>query len=152
MNLRKRNYPPRFWAEIYKYIRDPLPPPPPSKPRRPTKAKIDRCLTSLCPHIQKLIYNGAVDKRKGEIRSGKLPLNPQQFSLIEKFGTTRKYKEVLLLEQVLRLEYNFQHKSYARGIEHIQFRLQQQKPVIVGQSPALLLRIRFHQKVPILLD
>ena len=152
MNLRKHNYPPRFWIEIHKYIKDPLPPPPPRKPRTPKTDKLDRCLSSLCPHIQKLIYDGAIDKRKGEIRSGKVPLNPQQFHLIEKLGATGKYKDVLLLEQVLQLEYNFQYKSYSRGIEHIQFRLQEQKPVIIGKSPALLLRIRFHQKAPVLLD
>lgn len=152
MNLRKKNYPPRFWIEIDKYLKDLLLPPPPRKSRPPTTAKTDHCLTSLCPHIQKLIFDGATDKRKGENRSGKLTLNSEQYSLIEKLGSTRKYKEVLLLEQALQLEYTFEYKGYIRAIEHIQFRLQQQKSVIVGKSPALLLRLRFHQKAPVLIS
>ena len=149
MNLRKHNYPPKFWAELHKYLGDPLPPLPPRKPRPLTKNKIDKCLEARNPRIQKLIYNGAVDKRKGEIRSGKLLLSVEQFKLIEKLGTTRSYKSVLLLEQAFDLQYSFNYKGYPRGIEHIQFRLQQQKSVIVGKKPVLLLRIRFHQKSPV---
>ncbi|CAF1567017.1 unnamed protein product [Rotaria sordida] len=145
MNLHKYNYSPKFWIEIHKYTKDSLPPPRPS-----TKINLDKCLTSLSPHVQRLIYSDAIDKRRGEIRSGKLPLNSEQFTLIQKLGATRKYEQVLLLEQALQLEYYFEHKGYIRAIEHIQFRLQQQYPIIAGKNPILLLRIHFHQKAPIL--
>jgi hypothetical protein len=104
----------------------------------------------LYPHIQKLVYCGAIDRKKGEVRSGKIPINSEQFNIIQKLGTTHKYDQILLLEQILQLEYDFQYKGYHRGIRHIQFRLQKQKPVIVGKCPVLLLRIRFQQKAPVL--
>ncbi|CAF3973406.1 unnamed protein product [Rotaria sp. Silwood1] len=149
MSLRKHNFPPQFWIQLHKYTKDPLPPPAPRQPRPSAKNKIDKCLTSISPYVQKLIYTGAIDKRKGAIRSSKLPLNPEQFTLIQKLGATRKYEPVLLLEQALQLTYDFQYKGYLRAIEHVQFRLQQQKPVIAGKNPILLLRIRFQQKAPV---
>lgn len=149
MNLRVRNYPPKFWLRLHKHEIDPATPPP-RKHRRPSKNKIQNCLTSLSPHIQKFIYCGAIDKRKGEIRATKFPLSTEQFNIMKRLGLTRQYQPVFLLEAELQLEYNFIHKGYGRGIQNIQFRLQTQKPVIPGQYPILLLRIRYHQKAPIL--
>ncbi len=74
MNLRTRNYLPKFWIQLHKYTTELLPPPQPNKPRQPSKIKINSCLTCLFSHIQKFIYTRAIDKRKGAIRSRKLPL------------------------------------------------------------------------------
>ncbi|CAF1500645.1 unnamed protein product [Rotaria sordida] len=150
MNLRIRNYPPKFWLQLHKHAIDLLLPPPSRKPRRPPRNKIKNCLTSLSPHIQKFIYCGAIDKRKGEIRASKFPLTIEQFNITKSLCLTRQYQPVVLLEEELKLEYNFIHKSYVRGIQNIQFRLQTQKSIVPGQYPILLLRIRYHQKAPIL--
>ena len=103
------------------------------------------------PNLQKFIYSGAIDKRKGEIRSSKFPLSTEQFTVMYHLGLTRTYKPAILLEQKLKLKYNFMHKGYNRGIENIQLRVQKQKPVIPRQNLILILRVRFHQKAPILL-
>jgi hypothetical protein len=150
MNLRQYNYPPKYWLQLHNHTINPTPSPPPKKPRHPSNNKINKCLTSLVPHLQKVIYSGAIDKRKGEIRSSKFPISSEQFTLMNHFGLTHAYKPAILLEQELKLEYNFIYKGYARGIENIQFRLQKQKPVIPGQNPILILRTRFHQKAPVL--
>ncbi|CAF2822223.1 unnamed protein product [Rotaria sp. Silwood2] len=73
---------------LHTYTKDPLPPSAPRKTRPSTKNKIDKCLTSISPHVQKLIYTEAIDKRKGAILSGKLPLNPEQYTLMQKLGAT----------------------------------------------------------------
>ena len=87
--------------------------------------------------------------KKGAARSAKIPINPEQFSLIQKHGATQQYDHIPLLEQILRLEYEFHHKGYSRGIRHIQFRLQKQKSMVLRKNPILLLRVRFQQKPPI---
>ncbi len=150
MNLRQHDYPPMYWLKLHCHIQDPLPPPPPKRTRLPTKNKLESCLLHLYPYIQKIVYCGAIDRRKGEVRSGKIPINPEQFNLIQRLNTTQRYGQILLLEQILQLEYDFEYKGYRRGIHHIQFRLQKQKSVIVGKSPVLLLWVRFQQKPPVL--
>ncbi|CAF2752850.1 unnamed protein product [Rotaria sp. Silwood2] len=75
-------------TRLHTYTKDPLPPSAPRKTRPSTKNKIDKCLTSISPHVQKLIYTEAIDKRKGAILSGKLPLNPEQYTLMQKLGAT----------------------------------------------------------------
>jgi hypothetical protein len=149
MNLRKRNYPPKFWLQLHKFTTASLLPLA-KKRRRPSTIKINSCLTFLSPHVQKFIYTSAIDKRKGEIRSTKLPLSPEQFNVLNYLGLTHKYEPVVLLEQELQLKYNFMYKGYLRGVQNLQFRVQKQKPVVLGQNPILILRIRFHQKAPIL--
>lgn len=150
MNLRQHDYPPMYWLKLHRHIQDPLPPPPPKRTRPPTKNKLESCLLHLYPYIQKIVYCGAIDRRKGEVRSGKIPINPEQFNLIQRLGATQRYDQMLLLEHILQLEYDFHYKGYRRGIRHIQFRLQKQKSVIVGKSPVLLLWVRFQQKPPVL--
>ncbi|CAF1509093.1 unnamed protein product [Rotaria sordida] len=150
MNLRPRNFPPNFWIQLHTHTINSLPTLSPKRTRNPSKKKVNSCVTFLSPHVQKFIYNGAIDKRKGEIRSHKFPLSPEQFTTMVNLGLTNKYQDVILLEHELKLHYNFIHKGYLRGIQNIQFRLQKQKPVITGQSCIFLLRVRFHQKAPIL--
>ena len=150
MKLRKRNFPPKFWVQLHTHTIHPLPSLPPKRSRRPSKIRVNNCITFLSPHVQKFIYSGAIDKRKGEIRSGKFPLSPEQFTMMSHLGLTHKYEPVALLERELKLEYNFLYKGYHRGIENVQFRLQKQRPVIPRQNSVLSLRIRFHQKAPIL--
>ncbi len=150
MNLRQYNYPPKYWLQLHNHTINPIPSPSPKKPRHPSNSKINKCLSSLIPHLQKVIYNGAIDKRKGEIRSSKFPISSEQFTIMNHLGLTHTYKPAVLLEQELKLEYNFIYKGYVRGTENIQFRLQKQKPVIPGQNHILILRTRFQQKAPIL--
>lgn len=152
MQLRPKNYPPKFWLRLHTHTWIGDPPLPPRKARRPSEKKIDVCLSSLVPHLQWLVYRGSVDRKKGEIRSVKLPLSAQQFNVIEKLGATRTFSRVMPIEQAIQLQCNFEHKGYARGIDHIQFRLQTQKSIIPGKNPAHILRIRFHQKRPILIE
>ena len=150
MNLRERSYSPRFWFRLHHYSFDPstlLA----TKPKAPTNKKIDSCLKPIFPHIQMLIYAGAIDKRKGEIRAGKYPLSAEQFATIGHLGATHKYDHVPLLERCLDLEYRFDHKGYARSIHNVQFRLQKRQPAILHKKCILLLRIRFQQKTPCLL-
>lgn len=151
MNLRKRNYPPRFWFQLHHCSIDPSSLNPRRKYGTPTNTKIDTCLRPIIPHIQMLVYAGAIDKRKGEIRVGKYPLSSEQFTTIGRLGATHKYESVPLLEHCLNLECHFDHKGYARGIQNIQFRLQKRQPIILRQKCILLLRIRFQQKAASLL-
>ena len=88
---------------------------------------------------------------KGEVKSSKFSNKPEQFTILNYLALTLRYKSVLLLEQELKLEYNFIYESYARGVEHIQFRLQKHKLIISGTPLILILWVRFHQKVPILM-
>lgn len=150
MNLRERKFPPKYWLQLHNHTLYPLPSLPPKTPRLPSKIKIDKCLVFLAPHVQKVIFNGAVDRKKGEIRSTKFPLSRDQFTSLQHLGVTNKYQQVNLVEQELQLVLNFEHKGYYRGVKNIQVKLQQQKPVIFGKSPILLLRVRFQQNAPIL--
>ena len=133
MNLRKRHYPSKFWFTLHNYTVNPSLLLPPKKTRAPTKTKIDNHLSSLAPHIQKSVYNGAIDKRKGEIRTEKYPLSSQQFILLRNLGASNKYSCLSQLEHTFDLQYKFNHKGYVRSIKNIQFRLQQSKPVVVGK-------------------
>ena len=151
MNLRVRNYPPNFWLKLHNHTIDPLSSLPPKTFRPLSTVKKDKCLIYLSPDIQKFTYTGAIHKRKGEVKSSKFPISPEQYTILSHLGLTHKYKSVLLLEQQLKLEHNFVYKGYARGVEHIQFRLQKYKPVISGRPPILIIRIRLHQKAPVLM-
>lgn len=150
MNLRQQKFPPKYWLQLHNHTLYPSPSLPPKSHRRPSKIKIDKCLVFLEPHLQKVIYNGAIDKKKGEIRSTKFPLSRDQFTSLQHLGVTNKYQQVDLLEQELQLVINFEYKGYLRGVQNIQVKLQQQKPVIFGKSAILLLRTRFQQKAPVL--
>jgi hypothetical protein len=72
MNLRERNFPLHYWLQLHNHAINSSPPPA-KKIRHPSKIKINKCLVALSPHIQKMIYGIAIDKRKGEIRSNKFP-------------------------------------------------------------------------------
>ncbi|CAF1299091.1 unnamed protein product [Adineta steineri] len=150
MKLREKNFPQHYWLKLHNHIIDELPAPPLIKHRNVSKTKINNCITSLVPHIQKFIYCGAIDKRKGEVRSTHLPLSSEQFNVLNRLEVTRKYQSIIPLEEQLQLQYDFLYKNYFRGINNIQFRLQMQKPVIVGTKSVLLLRIRFQQKPAVL--
>lgn len=150
MNLRERHYPPMYWLKLHCHIQDPLPLPPPRRTRLPTKKRLESCLLHLYPYLQKFVYSGAIDRKKGEVRSGKIPINPEQFNLIQTLGGKQQYNQIPLLEQIFQFEYDFNFKGYRRGVRHIQFRLQTQKSVILGKKPVLLLRVRFQQKPPVL--
>ena len=149
MQLREQNFPPHYWLKLHNHDIDELPPRP-IKRRSPSKNKINNCITSLSPHVQKFIYVGSINRRKGEIRSTCFPLSSEQFHVLNRLGVTRQYQSVASVEGELQLQCDFEYKGYLRGIKNIQFRLQMQKPVIIGTKPVLLLRIRFHQKPPIL--
>ncbi|CAF1339737.1 unnamed protein product [Rotaria magnacalcarata] len=133
MNLRQQNFPPKYWFHLHNHTLYPLPSLPPKTPRPPSKIKINKYLVSLAPHVQKFIYKGAIDKKS-----------------LQHLGVTNKYQQVDLVEQELQLMLNFEFKGYYRGVKNIQVKLQQQKPVIFGKSPILLLFTRFQQKAPIL--
>ncbi|CAF2066737.1 unnamed protein product [Rotaria magnacalcarata] len=150
MNLRKKNFPPKFWLQLHNHTIDCSQVLPPKKHRNPSKIKVSNCLDFLSPHIQKFIYSGAIDKRKGEIRANKFPLSNEQYTVMNRLGVIHKYQSVFILQSEFQLEYNFIHKGYHRGVENIQFRLQKQKPIVDGKNPILILRVRFHQKAPIL--
>ncbi len=152
MNLRERHYPPNYWLNLHHHVQPTLPSPPPKQHRKPTKKRLDACLLHLYPYIQKFIYSGAIDKKKGHIRSGKIPLSPEQFGLIKKLGGGSQYASIPQLEQVLQIQCNFEYKGYHRGIELLQCRIQKQKPVINGKNALLLLRLRFQQKQPKLIE
>ncbi|CAF2155454.1 unnamed protein product, partial [Rotaria magnacalcarata] len=94
MNLRERNFPPHYWLQLHNHTINPLPSPPAKKPRHLSKIIINKCLAALSPHIQKFIYGGAIDKRKGEVRSNKFPLSPEQFAALKDVGVTHKYEYV----------------------------------------------------------
>lgn len=150
MNLRRKEYPSKFWLKLHTHKIN-FPTISPRKPcRKPTKQKLNSCISFLAPHIQKFVYDGAIDKRKGEIRSTKFPLSSSQFNTLINIDVNYTYRQVISLEQTLNLEYNFVHKGYNRGIKNIQFRVQIQRPVFVGSKVIYLLRVRFHQKAPTL--
>ncbi|CAF4939901.1 unnamed protein product [Rotaria sp. Silwood1] len=151
MNLRKHNYPPGYWLNLHRHIQHLLPSSLPKKSRPPTQKRLEACLLYLYPYIQKMIYCASIDRKKGHIRSGKIPISPEQFALIQKLGGTLQYGQIAVLEQILQLQYDFEYKGYHRGVQNIQFRIQKQKSVIVGKSPLLLLRLRFQQKQPVLI-
>ena len=152
MNLRQKNYPQSYWYQLHTHTIGSLPSLPAKKLRKPSKVKLNNCLTFLSPHIQKFIYSGAIDKRKGEIRSNKFPLSLEQYTVMHQLGVTKTYQSVISLESELQLEYMFRYKGYYRGIENLQFRLQKQKPIVHGKNPILILRVRFHQKAPIFMS
>ncbi|CAF1471100.1 unnamed protein product [Adineta ricciae] len=150
MNLRQHDFPPNYWLRLHNHTMYPPPSIPARTPRPPSTIKIEKCLVSLAPHVQKFIYNAAIDRRKGEIRSTKFPLSRDQLTSLKHLGVTNKYQRVDLLQQQLQVVLHFEHKSYLRGVQNIQVKLQQQKPVIFGKNPILLLRIRLQQQPPVL--
>lgn len=149
MNLRERNFPLHYWLQLHNHTIISAPSLE-KRTRHPPKTKINRCLVALSPHIQKVIYGGAIDRRKGEVRSYKFPLSREQFTVLQHFGLSGQYQQVVLLGEELQLQCDFEYKGYHRGIRNIQYRLQQQQPVIPGKNPVLILRMRFQQKAPIL--
>lgn len=152
MNLRTLNYPQKYWFNLHNHIQCDPPLEAPRKHRHPTQNRLERCLLHLYPYVQRIVYSGAIDRKKGHVRSTKIPINPEQFNLIEKMGGCSRYNQIIQLENILQLEYSFEHKGYRRGIGNIQFRLQKQKSIFVGKRPLLLLRLRFQQKHPELID
>jgi hypothetical protein len=152
MNLRERNYPPNYWLNLHHHIQPASPFVSLKQHRKPTPKRIDSCLLHLYPFIQKIIYSGAIDRKKGHVRSSKIPITPEQFNLIKKLGGSYQYSEIVPIEETLKFQYDFQHKGYHRGVENLQFRVQKQKAVVLGKNPLLLLRLRFQQKQPKLIQ
>ncbi|CAM4877835.1 unnamed protein product [Rotaria socialis] len=140
MNLRRKEYPPNFWLQLHTHTIDSPTHYQRKSYRQPTKRRLNNCITFLSPHIQKFVYDGAIDKRKGEIRATKFPLSSAQFNTIIDLGVNFTYQQVVSLEQRLNLKYNFLHKGYNRGIKNIQFRVQTQRPAFDGSSVIYLLR------------
>jgi len=62
--------------------------------------------------------------KKGHIRCAKIPINPEQFNLIEKLGGGSRYGQLEQLEDILKIEYGFSYKGYCRCIGNLQFRSQ----------------------------
>lgn len=145
MYLRKKHYPDKFWYRLHSCTVDPSQLIPVPK-RKPLPTKTLTCLHPLIPHIQQLIYLGAIDERKGQIRTGKFPLSPEQYEFLERIGTTFIYSPITHLENLLNLRYDFNYKGYRRSVYHVQFRLQKLKSIVLEKKFILLLRIRFHQK------
>lgn len=152
MHLRELNYPSKYWFNLHNHVELEPRSEPLIKCRRPTQNRLNRCLLHLYPFIQRILYCGAIDRKKGHIRCAKTPINPEQFNLIEKLGGGSRYSQLEYLENILQLEYGFSYKGYRRSIVNLQFRLQKQRPVIVGKHPVLLLRFRFQQKQPQLIE
>ncbi len=152
MNLRQRNYPPNYWLNLHNHIQPVSPFASLKQHRKPTPKRIETCLLHLYPFIQKTIYSGAIDRKKGHVRSSKIPITPAQFNLIKNLGGSSRYDENVLIEKILKFEYDFQHKGYHRGVENLQFRVQKQKAVVLGKNPLLFLRFRFQQKHPKLIQ
>lgn len=153
MKLRDKDYPFKFWYQLHTCTLDPSTLLSVKKKKKPsTKTKIDSCLNSLVPHIQQTIYHGAIDRRKGETRTGRYSLSRAQYTLIETLGTTYKYGPVPELECYLNLQCCFRHKGYFRAVNNLQFRLQQLKSVVMSKQSILLLRMGFQQKSPSLID
>jgi hypothetical protein len=96
MNLRRQHFPPNYWLHLHNHTLYPPPTLPPRKRRHPSKLKVDHCLASLSPHLQLFVYRGSIDKRKGEIRSSKFPLTPDQYFVLQDFGVTKKYDDVVV--------------------------------------------------------
>lgn len=71
-----------------------------------------------------MIYGGAIDRQKGEVRSYKFPLSREQFTILQHFGLIGQYQQVVLLEEELQLQYNFEYNGYHREIKNIEYRLQ----------------------------
>jgi hypothetical protein len=109
MNVRQRNYPPQFWLRLHKHLINPIPPL--IKRQHSSRIKLNTCLSTLSPHIQKFIYSRAIDKRKGEIRFSRFPLSPEQFNVLNHLGLTYKYEPLVSFEQEPNLEYSFIHKN-----------------------------------------
>lgn len=145
MNLRTKNYPIKFWYRLHTCTVDPSKLIPSTKKRKPSP-KTKNCLSPLIPHLQQLVYRGAIDKGKGEIRTGKFQLSPEQLIFVEHLGATCTYKTITELEHLLNLQYNFNYRGYWRGVHHLQFRLQKLKSIVLEKKFILLLRVRFHQK------
>ena len=83
MHLRERNYPPNYWLNLHHHIQPVSPFESLKKHRKPTPKRIETCLLHLYPFIQKIIYSGAIDRKKGHVRSSKTPITPEQFNLIK---------------------------------------------------------------------
>jgi len=73
MNLRELNYPSKYWFNLHNHIL----PEPPSEPlikcRRPTQNRLNRCLLHLYPFIQRILYAGAIDRKKAIFDVQKFP-------------------------------------------------------------------------------
>lgn len=104
--------------------------------------------TSLIPHRQWLVFRGAIDQRKDDIRSGELPISVHQFNLMQKLGVTKRYDHATSLDRSIDIQNNFQYKSYVRGIDHVLFRVQVQKSIILRKEPHYLFRILFSPEIP----
>ena len=152
MKLREHNFPPKFWIQLHKYTKDPLPPPPPPKRRTPTEIKLNKCVKSLSPHLQHFVFSSGVSKSKGQIKSGKIPLDCEQFSILKHLGVTHRYRSADLLERNLRLKYDFRYKDYHRGVQNMQFRVEKRKSILAKEKAILMLRFRCQQKAPVFIN
>ena len=152
MLLRTRAYPLQFWLHLHKYHVDPKQLIPEKKKRTAGGFVIARHLTSVRIHLQQIVYVGAINNRKGEMRSTKIPVTSDQFNLISSLGATHRYDETIRLQQVLDLQYLFKYKGYERGIKNIQFRLQKRSCSVFTDKKLLFLRVRFHQSAPRLIQ
>ena len=124
MNLRERKFPPKFWLTLHTYTFDPHTLLIKPKSRPPSSKQLTHGLDTLRSHLQSLIYFGSINRRKGDLRTGKFPLTVEQFSVMKKLGASHQYKNVSELENVLNLEHPFEYKGYVRAISDLQFRLQ----------------------------
>ena len=152
MNLRRQHYPPNYWLNLHKHIQPSIISLPLKQKRQPTRKRLETSLSHLYPFIQKAIYSGAIDRKKGHIRSGKVPIGPEQFCLIARLGGTPQYQQLVQLEDILELRYDFEHEQYHWGVANLQFRLQEQKSVVFGRKLLLLLRFRLQQKHAVLIQ
>ena len=134
MYLRQLQYPPNYWWNLHHHIQTVSSFAPPKKHRKPKDERIETCLLHLYPFIQKIIYSGAIDRKKGHVRSLKILITPQQFNLIRQIGGSSQYSEIVPIEKTLNFEYDFEHKGYYRGVQHLQFRVQKQKVVVLGKN------------------
>lgn len=151
MILRNKLYPPKFWLALHRGSIDPRL----LIRRRRRKYKnttVRQYLSSLAPHVQKFIFTGAVDRRKGETRSTKFPISPFQYSIMKTLGCSGTYECMPALEHMFELQFRFRYKGYHRAVRNVQFRLQIQRPFITKKISIHLLRVRCHQKTPILID
>lgn len=146
MTLRKRNYPPILWLNLHKFTIDPWYLLPSVKHRHRKPVWIIGSLASSAPHVQRLICHGSIDKRQGEIRSGKYPSSPEQFSLIKRLSGSKRYASLTQIENSKDLEYEFLHKGDLSSSANVQFRIQKSKPTIHGKKPALFLSVQFQQE------
>ena len=150
MILRNKLYPPKYWLELHRGSIDPKI----LIRRRRRKYKqntVHQYLSSLAPHIQQFIFTGAVDRRKGEIRSTKFPISPFQYSIMKTLGCSGTYEYMPSIERLFELQVQFRYKGYHRAVRNVQFRLQIQRPLITKKISIHLLRVRCHQKIPTLI-